>query len=314
MVAQRLGQVHPDEGDRSAVDGTATVDRMHRLHHLAVVAAATLVAASCSSGSDDVESVEPEPVSLTIEIEAEWGEWFEEADVRGTFVLKEIGSNTVQVWNEDRAVEPRRPASTFKILNSLIILETSTLDGVDDIVEWDGVDRGIDVWNQDHSLRSGIEVSAVWMYQRLARAVGEPAMQDWVEQAGYGNADIGGGIDQFWLDGDLRISATEQVEFLERFVTSELPFRPDVVDAVAEILVREEGTEWTWSHKTGTALAADPVLGWLVGTTEFDGRQFVFAMNLDLESRTSVDTQIDPQVRQLLTRRILESQGALPPA
>ena len=271
----------------------------------ALLAALVLgVAPACSAdpGADVVE----------IEVMDEWGDWFAEADVRGTFVLQEVGTGQAKVWNPARAAEPRRPASTFKILNSLIILETGTLGDVDETVRWDGVDRGIEVWNQDHTLRSGIEVSAVWMYQQLARDVGEPAMREWVDRADYGNRNIGGGIDQFWLDGRLRVSALEQVDFLERLVTGELPFRTDVVDAVADILVREHGDGWAWSHKTGTALAADPILGWLVGVTEHDGRRFVFAMHLDLESSTSVDTQLDPQVRQRLARRILEAEGALP--
>ena len=277
-----------------------------------VVAAAAIIAGCSADDASPPSDAAPAPP--VIEVEESWGRWFDDAEVRGTFVLKEVGSDTVMVWNEERAAEPRRPASTFKILNSLIILESGTLAGVDEIVVWDGVDRGIPAWNRDHSLRSGIEVSAVWMYQHLAREVGEPTMQDLVDQAGYGNADIGGGIDRFWLDGDLRISPLEQVDFLERFVQARLPFREEAIASVADILVREEGPGWTWSHKTGTALAEDPDLGWLVGTTAWDGRAFVFAMNLDLESRTSVETQLDPQVRQVLARRILEAAGALPPA
>jgi beta-lactamase class D len=270
-----------------------------------------LVSACSSSDADDAGPAES--VGPTIVVESAWGAWFEDADVRGTFVLKEVGSEAVHVWNEARAGEPRLPASTFKILNSLIILETGTLSDVDEPVAWDGVVRDVDVWNQDHTLRSGIEVSAVWMYQALAREVGETAMQDWVDQAEYGNRDIGGGIDRFWLDGELRISPLEQIDFLERLVVGDLPFRPEVSEAVADILMREADADWTWSHKTGTALATDPVFGWLVGSTEHDGRRFVFAMNLDLEPISSVDTQLDPQVRQQLARRILEAAGALPP-
>lgn len=280
--------------------------RPRRSNLLLVLALAT---AACSTTDDSPRASDATPVVV---VESAWGPWFEEADVEGTFVLKEVGSDTVQVWNEDRAAAPRRPASTFKILNSMIILEAGVLSGVEEIVEWDGVDRGIDVWNQDHSLRTGIEVSAVWMYQHLAREVGETEMQEWVDRTGYGNGDIGGGIDQFWLDGDLRISPLEQIDFLERLALGELPFRAEVTSAVADILVREQAPGWTWSHKTGTALAEDPDLGWLVGLTEHDGRRFVFAMNLDLRPVTAVDTQLDPLVRQFLAQRILEAEGALP--
>ena len=82
--------------------------------------------------------------------------------------------------------------------------------------------------------------------------------------------DIGGGIDEFWLRGDLRISPLEQLDFLEDFAKRELPFQPEVMSAVADTLIREQGDDWTWSYKTGTTLGENPELGWLVGLTEHE--------------------------------------------
>lgn len=209
---------------------------------------------------------------------------------------------------------PYLPASTFKILNSLIILETGTVDSVDTIVAWDGVDRELDVWNQDHSLRTGIAVSAVWLYQQHARTVGAVRMAELVEVSEYGNASIGGGLDQFWLSGDLRITALEQLDVLERLMLDELPFAPEHQAAVREILVREEGEGWRWLHKTGTALAVEPTLGWLVGATINDDRTWVFALNVDLETvdEDGLVSEIDPEQRSALARQMLTELDALP--
>ena len=136
-------------------------------------------------------------------------------------------------------------------------------------------------------------------------------MAEQVDAAGYGNADIAGGIDRFWLDGALRISPIEQLDFLAALMNDDLPFAPEHQAAVRDILVRESGDGWTWGHKTGTALATQPVLGWLVGFVEHEGDTWVFAMNLD-RGDVEVDSQIDPQLRRALTRTILEDAGALP--
>ena len=284
---------------------------------LAAFIAALLVAgASCSTsaGSNEPSATPAGGADSEQDLISRdgWGELFDDAGVSGTFALREVGSQITMVWNADRASEPRLPASTFKILNSLIILETGILPDTETVVPWDGVERNVTAWNQDHSLRTGIGVSAVWAYQDLARQVGEERMLEWVTRASYGNMDIGGGIDEFWLRGELRISPLEQLDFLEDFANRELPFQPEVMSAVADILIREQGDGWTWSHKTGTTLAEDPDLGWLVGITEHEGRTFVFAMNLDLEPLTKVDTQLDSQVRQNIAREILAREGALP--
>lgn len=290
-----------------------------------VIAAALVTVAIGSCSSAPVEETEPaerptdavdpasvDDVAASVIERDDWGAVFDEHSVVGTIALREVGRDETLVWNADRAAEPRRPASTFKILNSLIILETGVLPDVDTLVPWDGVERSIPAWNQDHSLRTGIEVSAVWMYQEMARQVGRERMLELVQSAGYGNEALGGPIDEFWLTGDLAISSLEQLDFLERLVTGDMPFAPEYIDAVRDILVRQAGEDWSWSHKTGTALVEEPDLGWLIGSTTWGDRQWVFALNIDLEVAGDVASQIDPQVRQDIARRILEEVGALP--
>ena len=277
----------------------------------AVLSTCVVLAAACSGGDDAAES---DPAETEIVERTEWGEVFAEEGATGTFALRDVGADTTHVWNGARAVERRLPASTFKIANSMVILETGVVDDVDTVVAWDGVERELDVWNRDHSLRSGIEVSAVWMYQLLAREVGAERMAAFVQAVDYGNGLTGPAVDEFWLRGDVRINPLEQLDFLERMVVGDLPVRPEVIDAVEEIIVRERGDGWTWSHKTGTALAEDPVLGWLVGVTRHGDRVRVFAMNVDLIELAGLGGQLDPQVRQRIARRILELEGALPAA
>ncbi|MDW3216990.1 MAG: penicillin-binding transpeptidase domain-containing protein [Acidimicrobiales bacterium] len=275
----------------------------------AVCTAMVMVLAACAdrgTGTAPATGTEPSLVE-----EPDWANLFEEHGVEGTFVLREIGDTTIRVHDPARARRAEIPASTFKILNSLIALETGVVADVDTAIDWDGVERSVAAWNRDHSLRTGIEVSAVWLYQEIAREVGSVRMAEMVDAADYGNADIGGPIDEFWLRGALRISPVEQIDFLARLVTGDLPFDLAHVDAVREILVRESGPGWVWAHKTGTALAAEPVLGWLVGFTEYEGREWVYAMNLDLGT-IDLPEEIEPEVRQLVARSILERAGALP--
>ncbi len=63
-------------------------------------------------------------------------------------------------------------------------------------------------------------------------------MQQFIDAVGYGNGNISGGIDEFWLTGDLRISPREQVDFLVRLYRGALPFSPTTMAMVKEMMER----------------------------------------------------------------------------
>lgn len=109
-------------------------------------------------------------------------------------------------------------------------------------------------------------------------------MQAYLDQMDYGNRDIGGGIDQFWLHGDLRISPNEQVRFLERMYSGELGLSPRTTQVVKEILVLEENADYRLSGKTGTAdVTPTRELAWLVGFVERGREVWFFALNMEGE-------------------------------
>ena len=126
----------------------------------------------------------------------------------------------------------------------------------------------------------------VWYYQAVAREVGGEQMAEYVESFGYGNADIGGEIDTFWLEGELRISAEEQIDFLRRFYHEDLPADPVNIDIVKDILIWEETLSYTISAKTGAALRTgdDSVIGWWVGYVESDVGVTYFALNISSDT------------------------------
>src|ERR1700693_3949639 len=124
----------------------------------------------------------------------------------GTFVGYKIDDYLIIASDKNRSAEPRLPASTFKIPNSLIALETGVVQDPDkDVFKWDGVKRPIEAWNKDHTMRTAIAVSAVPVYQEIARRIGPERMQKYVDLFDYGNRDIGGGIHPFLVAGHLRL-------------------------------------------------------------------------------------------------------------
>lgn len=233
----------------------------------------------------------------------DWAEFF--ADKEGCFVLSEAGSRRVQVYAPERAARGFLPASTFKIPHSLIAFEVGAVRDLEEVFPWDGVERDIAAWNRDHTLATAIAVSAVPVFQVIARRIGAERMQDWVDRLGYGNQQIDGGIDRFWLYGGLRISALEQVEFLRRFVGGSLPFAERSQGLVRQVLLVEETPDYRLLAKTGLTLPAGNEVGWWIGWVEKGNERWLFASNFEPESSGG------RAGREEVSRAILRAEGVL---
>ena len=242
------------------------------------------------------------------EIRSELAQHFSDEGTAGTFVGYKTVDYLVIASDKDRSGEPRLPASTFKIPNSLIALETGVVGDPDkDIFKWDGVVRSIEGWNRDHTLRSAIAVSAVPVYQEIARRIGAERMQKYLELLEYGNHDIGGGIDQFWLTGSLRIDPVQQVDFVDRLRRGVLPVSKRSQELVRDILPVTKVGDSIIRAKSGLlgAETGKPSLGWLVGWAEKGSEQTVFALNMDCrEPRHIAD-------RMKLAQQCLADIGAI---
>lgn len=215
-------------------------------------------------------------------------------------------------WYASRAGaidEAHIPASTFKVLSTLIVLETGVLSGPDSIIPWDDVEHDRIELNQDLSLRSAYQVSALPHYQQLVRQVGPALMQHWIDQVGYGNRDTRGGDDAFWVRGELRISPREQIQLLQRLRDGSLPFRAEVQAMGRDIMIMERDGDRILRAKTGWAIPTPTDhTGWWVGWLERPEGDVFFAtvLTTDAPGETFGDARI------ALTRTGLQEVGALP--
>ena len=220
----------------------------------------------------------------------EWQRHFDAKGVRGTFVLYEPAANRYCVFDEARARERFLPASTFKIPNALIGLEVGSIKDEKEVFRWDRKAKVRREWERDQTLDSGMRDSVVWMFQEIARRTGKARMRDWLERLDYGNRDIGGGIDHFWLQGALRISAVEQVDFLRKLEEGRLPVSQRSRQLVRNAMLHEKTSDYVIRAKTGTSGYTRDAVGWWVGWVEKKGRPVAyFAMNYTPNTTTAYE-------------------------
>lgn len=234
----------------------------------------------------------------------EWAHFFEAAPAVGTIAVLDARNGTEKLWVHatERAKQRFSPASTFKIPHSLFALQAKVVKDEFDVIAWDQKQRGNPAWNQDQDLRSAMRNSTVWVFERFAQTMGQHQEHQWMQQIGYGNAATTGAA-PFWVEGDLAISALEQLEFLQKLYRNALPFELAHQRLVKDLMVNEAGSHWILRAKTGWTGS----IGWWIGWVEHPNGAVFFAMNIDTPHRMG-----DVAKRQIITRQVLRSMAALP--
>ncbi|PIW59689.1 class D beta-lactamase [Shewanella sp. CG12_big_fil_rev_8_21_14_0_65_47_15] len=222
----------------------------------------------------------------------------------------------VVLWNENkqqgfsnnlkRANQRYLPASTFKIPNSLIALDLGVVKNEHQVFKWDGKNRDIAAWNRDHDLITAMKYSVVPVYQDFARQIGEARMGKMLDAFDYGNEDISGNLDSFWLDGNIRISATEQIDFLRKLYHNKLHVSERSQRIVKQAMLTEANGDYIIRAKTGYSVRIEPKIGWWVGWVELDDNVWFFAMNMDMPSAEGLS------LRQAITKAVLRQEKIIP--
>lgn len=232
--------------------------------------------------------------------------YFDAKNVDGCFTMLDNSTGEIIVYNMAMDTQRVTPASTFKIVNSLIGLETGKIRDENMVIKWDGVKRQREEWNKDLTMKEAFKVSAVPYYQEVARRVGKDSMKMYIDSIGYGNKNIEGPIDSFWLNNKLKISPDEQLGLLKKLYFDQLPFRKSVQQTVRNIMLQEDNTAYKLSYKTGWGFdESDNAIGWLVGWIEENRHVYFFATLIRSKNR---DIDMVP-VRIGITKDILKHYG-----
>ncbi|MEO6313715.1 MAG: penicillin-binding transpeptidase domain-containing protein [Chitinophagaceae bacterium] len=217
---------------------------------------------------------------------------FDSAGVTGCFGLFDNAQGQFTIYNlpafKDSAY---LPASTFKIVNALVGIETGRITNENMVIKWDGITRFYPLgdtatgWNKDLSMKEAFKASAAPYYQEMARRIGRDTLQHWLDTLGYGQRygkfAIKNNLDTFWLDNSLKVTADEQLGLVKKLYFDQLPFFKSTQLAVRNVMLQEENANYKMSYKTGWGFRDNgkPV-GWLVGWIEENRHPYFFVLEV----------------------------------
>ncbi|MCL7989177.1 penicillin-binding transpeptidase domain-containing protein [Sphingobacterium sp. lm-10] len=231
-----------------------------------------------------------------------------EHNLLGTVLVFDAQQDSFYSNDFQRAAQGFLPASTFKIPNTLIALETHIVTDENSILHWDGKKRNNVRWEKDLTLKEAFRLSCVPCYQEIAGKIGLPSMLDYLTLFSYPGMDVRQEtLQNFWLVGDSKISTFQQVQFLRDFYNRKIPLSDSTYQTMLKVLEIESQPTYSWSGKTGWSTDHGDN-GWFVGYLRRGSALYYFAANLEPKDADHVDEFL--VAREQAVRQALQAMHA----
>ncbi|WP_378172114.1 class D beta-lactamase [Aquimarina sp. SS2-1] len=264
---------------------------------------------SCNGKKPDSNKKEDKVAEREIVV-PEFHKIIDSANVKGSIVIYDVKDATYYSNDFQWAKKGKLPASTFKITNSIIALETGIVESDTALFKWNGEKRMLKNWEQDLMFRDAFHFSCVPCYQEVARKIGVKNMTQYLKKLKYGNMKVDStNIDLFWLEGESRISQFQQIGFLKRFYNSELQISKRTERIMKRMMVIETNNEYKLSGKTGWSIRNGNNNGWFVGYIENQYYTYFFATNIEPNRQFEMD--MFPMIRKEITMQAFEQMKTI---
>lgn len=251
----------------------------------------------------------------------DWAKFYEAEGIKSAgIILRDQSHDAVHFYNLNHDTAHKMPASTFKIMLSLVALELGIVQDDKFIIPLNGDSSGRADWDKDLTLREAFEVSSEPYFKEVARRIGKERLQHFLDTVRYGNKTMGDSVATCWTDNSLQISADEQVGFIRKMYFNQLPFTDRTQRIVRSLMLRENENGRKLYYKTGWGSTDSEQLLWVVGFAEYevkmkedsramnksDERNYVyfFAQNFEIP-KTETDTKPWAEKRISILKNVL---------
>lgn len=253
--------------------------------------------------SEGSQNAPPLPESATVE---RLSDSAFKMDSQNSLILYDTVKNKYSVYNESAAYQRFSPDSTYKLWSGLFGLETGIIKPEQNQLIWDKTVYPFTAWNRNQGLQEALTNSTNWYFQQLDTQLGKAQLSKEFSAIHYGNGNLLGSVDDYWLESSLKIAAVEQVQLIKKLFNNELKFSKQHVQFMKEALKLETGASYTLYGKTGTGKKQNQEnRGWFIGLVETSDNTYYFACHLQGEN-ISGKTAVSETLRILKEKAIYE--------
>ncbi len=228
---------------------------------------------------------------------------FFERDAEGGIIISSLDGKEF-IYNNDHLETSYSPDSTFFLPTVLIALEDRVVTEEKNFFVWDDEDRGLAEWNKDQTLESAYKYSCVWVHQRLSQQIGISRYVAHLKAMKYGNGRIGSELSSFWTNGELKITARQQLEFLKSLYRETLPVGKIYQQKLKQMMIVKKTNKGTMYSKTAWASNSPTRHGWNIGFIEtIEKRTWFFVLNMKIDNASKAS------FRQEIVLEALKEKG-----
>ncbi len=239
---------------------------------------------------------------------------FKDCNINGSTIIYDYRNQNWYISDTTDAQKETLPASTFKIINLLIALQTGAVKDENAIVKWPGkTDTTLYGYRpeiyRDMTVKEAFEVSAGWVFIELAKKIGKEKYLHYLKKCGYGNLNVTEQGTDFWNFGAFAISPKNQVDFLVNVYNNEVPFSKRNIDILKKVMITESTDAYTIRSKTGWTRWGGNDTGWWVGYVTNKNNVYFFATRI-IKRRSDVNPDFG-NCRKNITKTILKQLKAI---
>lgn len=253
---------------------------------------------------------------LTLLAQVDLQKPFRDCQLAGSTTVYDYGQRKWTFTDEVDSQRATLPASTFKIINSLIALETGVIRDEKDVIKWVGQSQ-IDTARysyrpeiyHDMTVKEAFEKSAGWVYIELAKKIGRDRYEQYLSKCQYGNGNLSQKDVDFWNFGPFAISPKNQITFLTALYDEKLPFSKQNMAIVKRMMINETTAKYVLRAKTGWTREDGVDIGWWVGYVEKQRKPYFFATRIS-KNRNTVNPNFG-DCRKRITKDILRQLNIL---
>lgn len=241
--------------------------------------------------------------------------YFDENNLTGCFGIFDNNKGHFTIYNPARFSDSAYlPASTFKIINSLIGVEMGIIKDSATVLPWDSVQRARTECNKDMTMYDAFRLSCPNWYQQLARKIGKDSMQFWLDTLGYAQRydtfRIENNLDTFWLDNSVKVTADEQMGIVKQLYFDQLPFLKRSQRIVRNMMLWENNANYRLSYKTGWGTTEkNHALGWIVGWIEENKHPYFFVLQVESANKDYDLTSIRLKILKDILKQLGYMEG-----